>query len=137
MSQAPAMPDRGPFAAQGAKDRMTTLGEWGEEQARSYLEDHTFEILEQNLRTPVGECDLLARDGDHLVLVEVKTRRNRAFGPPEVAIHRNKQEQLRRIARYLIPRYDDPMIRFDVVAVETGGEEPTIRHIRGAFDDGL
>lgn len=113
---------------------MSDLGNRGEAIARYHLDQSGYEVLESNLETPVGECDLLVRDDNHLVLVEVKTRSSSRFGPPEAAVHEEKQKQLRRIARYLMTEYDDPTIRFDVVAVELEGDEPTIRHLEGAFE---
>lgn len=66
------------------------IGKWGETYAAQYLEEHGFHILARNVRTPYGEIDLVARQEDHLVFVEVKTRTNLNFGLPENAITARK-----------------------------------------------
>ena len=62
------------------------LGRWGEQAARDYLTTMGLQIVTSNVRTAYGEIDVLARQGDTLVFCEVKTRRTRTFGHPEVAV---------------------------------------------------
>ncbi len=62
------------------------LGRWGEGVAATHLEAHGYTILARNWRCAAGEIDLVARDGETLVFVEVKTRRGRAYGAPEEAL---------------------------------------------------
>lgn len=112
-----------------------SLGQWGEDRAAAYLQDKGWTIQERNLSTPVGECDLLARDDDQLVFVEVKTRSGSRFGSPEEAVSRQKRHQLRRVARYVLATLEDPVsCRFDVVAIRLRGTESSLHHIVGAFD---
>lgn len=114
--------------------KQGSLGRWGEDLAEGYLRDHGWTIEARNLTTPVGECDLLARDGDQLVFVEVKTRSGDRFGSPEAAVSRQKREQLRRVARYVMAQHDDPVsCRFDVIAIRLRDRESDLHHIEGAF----
>ncbi len=81
----------------------------------------------------MGECDLLAAEGDFLVLVEVKTRRDSKFGAPEYAVDRRKREHLRRVAKYELKRRDFDNCRFDVIAIEAAPPQVEFRHIPSAF----
>lgn len=112
------------------------LGQQGEEAAAAFLIRKGMKILQRNLRTPVGEIDLLARQKLQLVFVEVKTRRGTAFGLPEEAVGLRKQRQIIRAAQwYLSSGAGDGMHpRFDVVSVIVRGEEFQCRHIPDAFD---
>jgi putative endonuclease len=112
-----------------------SLGEWGERQAEAYLREKGWRILERNIRTPVGEIDLVAQSGRDLVFVEVKTRRSDAFGVPQEAVGLRKQRQILRAAQwYLLQQGKDGFQpRFDVVAVTADGESPRFEHIADAF----
>lgn len=111
------------------------LGQWGESRATSFLEDRGWTIEDRNFSTPLGECDILAWDGDTLVFVEVKTRSDARFGPPEEAVTRNKRDHLRRVARLALAELDrDVNCRFDVIAVEMDGTDSEVRHIENAFE---
>ena len=114
------------------------LGRAGEVAAARLLERRGLVILERNLRSRLGEIDLLARDGPTLVFVEVKTRRGSPGDPPEAAVNARKRARLGRLALgYLAARrLGERSCRFDVVGVlldETGGVIDA-RHIRNAFD---
>ena len=88
----------------------------------------------------MGEIDIVARDRDTLVFVEVKTRAGRSAGSPEEAVTAAKQLRLVRLAQAYLTHCcgEAPPCRFDVVAVETTTAVPRIRHLRGAFRaDGL
>jgi putative endonuclease len=113
-------------------------GRWGEKQAEHYLRRRGFRILGRRVR--VGrrdELDLVARDRDCLVFVEVKTRGDEAFGRPAAAVDRKKRHALSRAAiRYMLKLREKPChFRFDVVEVVGSRDEgaPAVRHIRGAF----
>jgi putative endonuclease len=113
-------------------------GLWGEEQAEAFLKKKGYRILGRRVRLgPRDELDLVARDGEALVFVEVKTRKSEDFGSPVSAVDRKKRHSLSRAAlRYLGKlRYPEVCFRFDVVEVigEEGEEDPVIRHIENAF----
>ncbi len=71
-------------------------GDRGEDLAVELLLKSNFEIIERNYRYGHGEIDVIAKDKDVLVFVEVKTRKNLEFGPPELAITKNKQRQIQK-----------------------------------------
>lgn len=121
---------------------MTTLvgnkraiGAKGEELAARFLEDKGFEIVERNYRARRGEIDLIARDGETLVFVEVKLDRTGRFGQPEGWVDGKKQRQIAKTAlRYLQEnRLVDAGCRFDVVAISIGRAKTNISHIPDAF----
>ncbi len=103
-------------------DRRRDWGRAGEEAAVLALKAHGYVVLERNVRTPLGELDIVARHGDTLVFVEVKTRRSAAFGPPAAAVDRRKQRKLRQLAESFRQSRGLTRVpcRFDVVAVEPG-----------------
>jgi putative endonuclease len=95
------------------------------------------EILARNLRSRLGEIDLVARDGGTLVFVEVKTRSGAPREPPQAAVDARKRQRLARLALNYLARawLRDLACRFDVVAVTldpTGGP-PRVEHFPGAF----
>jgi len=110
------------------------LGSWGEEQAAVFLRRRGLKIVARNVRTPVGEIDIIARDRRFLVFVEVKTRRSATCGAPAEAVGTAKQRQIIRTAQwYLLQNRNDTLQpRFDVVSVFAGGD-PRIEHIEDAF----
>jgi putative endonuclease len=112
------------------------LGQYGEQVAAEHLEEAGLRILDRNWRCPEGEIDIVAADGDTLVICEVKTRSGLGYGDPAEAVIAAKAARLRRLAlRWLAadrPRWRD--LRFDVVTVLRGPDgKPLVRHLRGAF----
>jgi putative endonuclease len=111
------------------------FGDWGEEIAVRYLIENGFSILMRNFRAERGEIDIIAREGDCVVFVEVKTGRSDKFGPPEERITRSKQRQLYRIASHFIQQNPDleADYRFDAVIIDGHPGQYEIRHYRNAF----
>ncbi len=116
------------------------LGAEGERAAKAFLRAEGFRILHENYSTPLGEIDLIAREGDVVVFVEVKSRASREFGPPQSSVTLTKQRQIVKVAGLFLQREGLPeaACRFDVVAVtfEEGGGRPEILLIRDAFTVG-
>ncbi len=99
-------------------DSRVGLGRHGEALARQHLERQGYQILQANYRCPEGEMDLVARQGDQTVFVEVRTRRGQSFGKPEESITPAKKARLLAVAqRYLADQGDTPW-RVDVIALE-------------------
>jgi uncharacterized protein (TIGR00252 family) len=111
------------------------LGDQGEDLAAAALKKQGYKILERNYVTPLGEIDLIARQGKTVVVVEVKTRRGSSFGAPQDSVHPGKQGRLRRLAEYYLKdkRLTDAPVRFDVVAITLAGDEPQVEIIQNAF----
>lgn len=116
-------------------EKRLTLGKWGEEAAAVFLRKRRMKILARNFRTPVGEIDIIARQGKTLVFVEVKTRSSDRFGLPQEAVGPAKQRQILRAAQWYIGEGHGKGLqpRFDVIAVRTGDNQPEIEHIVNAF----
>jgi putative transposase len=116
-------------------DPRRQLGDHGEDLAAAALRQQGYKILERNYVTPLGEIDLIARQGKVLVVVEVKTRRGSSFGAPQEAVNSGKQGRLRRLADYYLKakRLTGSPVRFDVVAVSLAGDEPRVEIIQDAF----
>jgi putative endonuclease len=111
-------------------------GQRGEDLACDILVKKGYQIVERNYTYGKGELDIIARDGEILVFVEVKSRFNLEFGPPELGITKKKQSQVRRIAEAYLHERDiiDTDCRIDVVAILFRGKEPPqINHILNAF----
>lgn len=112
------------------------LGEYGERVAARFLTDAGLVVLERNWHSTNGEIDIIARDGDVLVLCEVKTRRGTAFGTPAEAVGPHKMGRLRRLAaEWLAQTRARPReVRFDVVEVIAPRRgRRRVAHIKGAF----
>lgn len=113
-------------------------GRWGERQAEQFLRQKGYRILGRRVRLGRrDELDLVARDGDVLVFVEVKTRESEAFGRPAAAVDAAKRHVLSRAAVHYLKTIRCPPVcfRFDVVEVvgSCTAPQPLIRHIENAF----
>lgn len=118
----------------GQNQRNT--GNYGEDLASKFLKDLGYEIIERNYFYGHGEIDIISKDGNDLVFVEVKYRRNLEFGPPELSISKGKQKLIRRtVEAYLFEKgIKDQPCRIDIVAIlHLKDEKPTINHIVDAF----
>ena len=104
------------------------LGRFGENQAAEYLRREGYRILDRNYRCGLGEIDIVARKGDSLRFVEVKTRTGFYYGSPAEAVDKNKQTHIRRVAEiYMRSRRIHPLgVSFDVMEV-------CFNHIKDAF----
>jgi putative endonuclease len=117
------------------KNPRKQLGINGEDLAAAILKKQGYKILERNYVTPLGEIDLIGRQGKILVIIEVKTRKSTQFGSPQEAVSIAKQTKLRRLAEYYLKEkrlIGDP-VRFDVVAILLADEEPKVEIIPDAF----
>lgn len=103
-----------------------------EDRAAAYLESQGYHILEHSYRSRAGEIDLIARDGEYLVFVEVKYRADNSCGSPLEAVDYRKQRKIIQVARFYLLTHGwgtETCCRFDVVAV--CGEELVL--VRNAF----
>lgn len=111
-------------------------GNYGENLACKFLKESGFKIVERNYFYGHGEIDIIARDGDELVFVEVKYRTNDEYGPPELSISKGKQKLVRRTAEAYLYEHEikDQKCRIDIVAIlHLKDEKPVINHIIDAF----
>ncbi|NOX61464.1 MAG: YraN family protein [Chloroflexi bacterium] len=100
----------------------------GERLAVELLERKGMQIVARNWRCRQGEIDIVVRDGDVIALVEVKTRRGRAYGTPEEGVTAAKQRKLCQLAdRYIEATGWEGAARIDIVAVELDGRGRLLR----------
>ena len=116
--------------------KTSALGSEGEELAAKFLIKKGYRIVERNYKTPIGEIDIIAKDGNTTVFVEVKTRAGDTFGYPFEAVDQKKRRKMRNLALlYLKKKRRELPARFDVVSIirsRTG--ERDIEHIIDAFE---
>ena len=113
-------------------------GKEGESAAAAYLSSSGIKILERNFRCPLGEIDLVAKDGKTIVFVEVRDRQADGICSPEESITIYKRRRLTRAALWYLKQRGllDSHARFDVVAIRWDGEKPEINWIVNAFEPG-
>jgi len=112
------------------------LGKKGEEVAFRFLKKNGYRIIERNYVCKMGEIDIIAKERDTLVFVEVKTRTSTTFGLPQLAVNSSKQMQLSKVALSFLKekRLEDVKARFDVVAILLRPKGEEIELIKDAFD---
>ncbi len=107
------------------------LGRKGEALVAKYLKKQKCKILAKNYDTPFGEADIIARDGEEIAFVEVKTRTGDLYGQPAEAVGAEKQRRYRKIAEfYWLETGEEPNARFDVAEVFADGN---IVYYKNAF----
>ena len=118
-------------------DNPKLLGQWGERYCEKYLKRQGLKTLTRNFSCRSGEIDLIAVDRDTtMVFVEVRTRADVRFGPPEASITTVKKKKLLRTARYFLATHniEDRPFRFDIVAIVLSqSDQPQINHYKNAF----
>ena len=120
----------------------TDLGRRGEDRALAHLQSHGLQLIERNYRCRAGEIDLVMREGDVLVLVEVRTRSRSDFGSAASSVGVRKQRRFVLAARHLTltrPELRRMRARIDVVAIDPSaqsGAPPVITWSRNAFTAG-
>ncbi len=112
------------------------LGKKGEEIALRFLKKNGYRVVERNYVCKMGEVDIIAKEKDTLVFIEVKTRTSTVFGPPQLAVTSSKQMQISKAAWSFLKekRIENVKARFDVVAILIRPEGEEIELIRDAFE---
>ncbi|HZX35425.1 MAG TPA: YraN family protein [Thermodesulfobacteriota bacterium] len=122
-------------------EERLSVGKSGEDEAVRLLEKKGYKILERNYRTRYGEADIVAKDGQTLVFVEVKKRRSARYGSAKEAVGRRKMRRLAMVAKDYISKRREGLAkglnaRFDVVSIETHRDsDARVEHVIGAFED--
>ena len=110
------------------------IGKNSEDLAVTYLENKGYQILERNWRSGHKEIDIIALDGDILVIVEVKSRKSLDFGDPDIAVGVMKQRMLIYAAEAYINYHNlDLEVRFDIISMIITPRGEQIEHIEDAF----
>lgn len=117
-------------------DKRKHLGIKGEEYAANFLTENGYSIIHRNYRCKSGEIDIIARQDQTLVFLEVKARSSNLFGSPATAVTVRKQQQIARVAQEFLARENlfDTAARFDVISILFDGQKPDITHIPNAFE---
>ena len=108
------------------------LGNIGEQIAVEYLEKNNYKILKRNFYCRQGEIDIIAKDNQEVVFIEVKTRSNVNFGQPSEAVNKTKRKHMYRTAKYFLykSRCLEAFVRFDVIEVLIENGKFNINHIK-------
>lgn len=117
-------------------DERKQFGQSGESLAVRHLQRAGYRILERNYRTKLGEIDIIAKDHDTIVFVEVKTRRSDHFGNPKWAVTPKKQRKISMVALFYLKstQQSQAKARFDVVTISPMLENTGIEIIKNAFE---
>lgn len=120
------------------KDNMYNkkVGNFGEMLVITYLENLNYEILDRNYFTKYGEIDIIAKDKEEYVFIEVKTRTSSKYGRPVEAINSNKEKHIQKASKVYIylNRLENKFIRYDIIEVYFGNENKYyINHLRNNF----
>lgn len=113
------------------------IGLIGEKLAVRYIREKAYNVLACNYTTRLGEIDIIAKQGNTIVFIEVKTRTTNTFGTPSEAVDYRKQEKIQKISQqYILYKNLHKSCfnyRFDVIAVSLIGKRYKIDHIEDAF----
>lgn len=117
------------------KERLE-LGRYGEKLALKKIKRLGYKHIVQNYTCPLGEVDLIAKDGDTLAFVEIKTRKSGSLGYAKEAVDARKRRQLSKVALTYMKAHNrwGVKARFDVVAIHLTHGKPEIQVIKNAFD---
>lgn len=116
--------------------KTADFGKYNEDLACKLIEEKGYTIIERNYRYGNrGEIDIVAEDGDILVFIEVKARKTDEFGPAEIAVTKNKQKQIKKMASLFLfeKEISNRICRIDVIAVNYPDGKPILNHIVNAF----
>ena len=111
------------------------IGDDAEIAAERYLQQRGLSLIERNFRTKMGEIDLIMYDNDTLVFVEVRYRKNAAFGGAAASVDRRKQRKLINTAHYYLmchAKYATVACRFDVISLDANNH---VEWIKNAFEE--
>jgi putative endonuclease len=110
------------------------IGKWGEETAAEYLTQKGYEVVARNIRTPYGEIDIIAKQGDTTIFVEVKTRTSNTMGLPEESITPRKREHMVACAEHYAAENEIDGWQIDVISIEgKPGSEPKVTYFENAI----
>jgi putative endonuclease len=110
------------------------IGQWGEQVAVDHLVSRGWEVIGRNVRTPYGEIDIVARHGDTILFVEVKTRTSNTMGLPEESITSRKQDHMIACAEHYAAEHEIDHWQIDVISIEgKPGTEPVITYFENAI----
>ena len=110
-------------------------GKKGEELACKFLIKNNYQIIIRNFRSKMGEIDIVAKDNDEIVFIEVKTRRQKEYGLPAEAVNKRKRTHILLVAEYflMINNMENIFCRFDVIEIFICNKNTKINHIKNCI----
>ena len=117
-------------------NRKQQFGKESESLAARHLKKNGYKILERNYRNTLGEIDIIAKDKDTLVFVEVKAKKTDLFGSPKEAVTHKKQIKISKVALLYLnaTSQSNAKARFDVVAILSTKDSTSIEIVKNAFE---
>ena len=119
------------------KENNKVTGNYGEDIACKFLEKQDYKIIERNFSCKIGEIDIIAKDKEEIVFIEVKTRNFLEYGEPAEAVNKIKKKHIYSAAEYylLIHNQLNEFVRIDVIEIFLNKNTYTINHIKKAIID--
>lgn len=116
-------------------EQRKKLGKWGEEKAKEFLAKKGYKPIAQNWRNRYGEIDLIMKDKETIVFVEVRTKSSNLFGRGDESITNKKQQQLIKMAKSFLSanNYGDYSIRFDLISIDKVDQNYHITHLENVL----
>lgn len=113
------------------------IGKLGEDMATNYLQQNDYQIIEKNFECKQGEIDIIAKQKDYLVFIEVKTRTNRTYGMPKDAVNQTKKKHIYQSAKYYVysKHLENVPIRIDVIEIYKKKGKYLLHHIKQAITE--
>ena len=110
------------------------IGKWGEDVAAEYLVERGCKIVARNTRTPYGEIDIIAKQGNVIIFVEVKTRTSNKMGLPEESITARKRQHMVSAAEHYAAEHEIDNWQIDVISIEgKPGSTPKVTYFENAI----
>ncbi len=111
------------------------LGRYGENVTCQYLEEKGYGIIGRNFKCQTGEIDIIAKEKEEIVFVEVKTRCSRKYGEPREAVDKIKRKHIKKAAEFYVCKnqLENQCIRFDVIEVYWNKNQYSINHIKNTL----
>lgn len=114
---------------------MKDIGKRGEDLAVALCRKRGLIIIERNFRTPFGEIDIIAKDGNTFVFIEVKARTGDSYGAPFEAVTSGKRTKITKVAMSYMKRFKKEVpARFDVISISMKSGIPDLEYIQDAFE---
>ena len=112
-------------------------GKIGEDIAVKYLQEKNYQIIERNFECKQGEIDIIAKDKEEIVFIEVKTRANILYGKPKEAVDKTKKKHIYSCAEFYVflKKLENSPIRIDVIEVYKRKQKYLVNHIKQAITE--
>lgn len=111
------------------------IGKIGEELATKYLQDNSIKVIQRNFYCRFGEIDIIAKDKNELIFIEVKTRTTNKYGKPSEAVNFQKQKHMRKSIEYYLysNKIVNTKIRIDVIEIYLDQYKYKLNHIKNIY----